>query len=136
MKSETITIHQFFHIMPRSWFAYWPLPDANPIAEESFVTADEATAVQQRELFREPLNERQQMIADRQSSINTLGNLSLLNLSVNREAQNYAFTNKRDLLIDNTNLRLNIPLMLLNDWDESGTKERGKVLAEASLVIW
>jgi hypothetical protein len=40
----------------------------------------------------------------------TLGNLTLLNLSVNREAQNKAFNVKRELLIANTNLRLNVPL--------------------------
>jgi hypothetical protein len=32
---------------------------------------------------------------------------------VNREAQNYAFATKRDLLISNTNLRLNVPLISL-----------------------
>jgi hypothetical protein len=41
---------------------------------------------------------------------------------VNREAQNFAFINKRDLLIANTNLRLNIPLISLQVWDEEAIR--------------
>ena len=66
---------------------------------------------------------------------NTLGNLTLLNLSVNREAQNFAFTNKRDLLIANTNLRLNIPLISLQVWDEEGIVNRGEFLADAAVKV-
>ena len=124
------------HIMPRSWFAYWPLSDKNLTADESIATADEVSTVQQRQLVGENLNLKQQLIADRQASINTLGNLSLLNLGVNREAQHYAFANKRDLLIANTNLRLNIELIRLAAWDEPAIKARGEKLADAALVIW
>lgn len=118
------------HIMPRSWFAYWPL------ADNSNATAHEATDIEL--LFRiggDP-NDRQKMIAQRQAAISSLGNLTLLNLSVNREAQNFAFRSKQDLLIANTNLRLNIPLISLQAWDESSIAKRGETLANAALQIW
>jgi Protein of unknown function (DUF1524) len=47
-----------------------------------------------------------------------MGNLTLLNLSVNRQVQNHAFTEKSALLIANTNLRLNIPLIPYTARDE------------------
>jgi len=65
-----------------------------------------------------------------------MGNLTLLNLSVNRQAQHHAFTEKRDLLIANTNLRLNIPLIPLTAWDETGIATRGLQLSEIALRLW
>ena len=78
----------------------------------------------------------QQAIAARQAVVRTLGNLTLLNLSVNRQAQNRAFLEKRDLLIANTNLRLNIPLIARTTWDEAAIAERGKQLTEAAVNLW
>jgi len=72
----------------------------------------------------------------REESIQTLGNLTLLNLSVNREAQNKSFQVKRDLLLANTNLRLNIPLLGLNDWNEETIKRRGELLADVAIKVW
>jgi Protein of unknown function (DUF1524) len=82
------------------------------------------------------LNARQQAIAARQAAVRTLGNLTLLNLSVNRQVQNHAFLEKRDLLIANTNLRLNIPLITRPTWDEAGIAERGKLLTETAVKLW
>jgi hypothetical protein len=118
------------HIMPRSWFAYWPLADGTS------ATSHETSEIELLTLTSEKPNPRQKLIADRQAAISTLGNLTLLNLSVNREAQNYAFPNKRNLLIANTNLRLNIPLIALSSWDETGVAKRGEMLADAALRIW
>ena len=118
------------HIMPRSWVAHWHMADGTP------VTGAETAAVELLSRSGMPLNERQKQISDRQAGIATLGNLSLLNLSVNREAQHFAFAIKRDLLIANTNLRLNIPLIALQTWDEASIAMRGEQLADAALKIW
>jgi len=40
------------------------------------------------------------------------------------------------LLIANTNLRLNIPLILLETWDEGAIRDRGGLLADAALSVW
>jgi hypothetical protein len=129
------------HILPRSWFEHWPLPktSAEPNLEAtnaSLASSSEAANVELLVQVGEPLNERQRSISDRQDSVNRLGNLTLLNLSVNRAAQNYAFKSKRDLLIANTNLRLNIPLILLESWDEEAIKVRGGLLSDAALIVW
>ena len=87
-------------------------------------------------MARHELTARQRMIAAREAVIPTLGNLTLLNLSVNREAQNFAFAKKRDLLIANTSLRLNVPLISMQGWDELAIAKRSESLADAALTIW
>ena len=113
-----------------SWVTHWPL------ADDTTVTGAESATVELTARSGTPLTERQKQISDRQAVIATLGNLSLLNLSVNREAQHFAFIKKRDLLIANTNLRLNIPLISLAVWDEAAIGKRGEQLADAALKIW
>jgi hypothetical protein len=118
------------HILPQSWYAHWPLPDG------SSATWEEVSEVVLLSRSGLPLNERQQMIAQREASSRNLGNLTLLNLSVNRKAQNLGFTDKRDLLIANTNLRLNIPLVSRTNWDETSIAERGRQLTDVALTLW
>jgi hypothetical protein len=118
------------HILPQSWYAHWPLGDGTAVPSEE---AAEVELIVRAGL---PLNERQRMIGARQGAVRNLGNLTLLNLSVNRQAQNHAFTEKRDLLIANTNLRLNIPLISLTVWDETAIAKRGQELTEIALRLW
>jgi hypothetical protein len=118
------------HLLPQSWYAYWPLVDG------AVVTSDEAATVEQLARYGLELTGQQKAIADRQAAVRSLGNLTLLNLSVNRQVQNHAFIEKRDLLIANTNLRLNIPLIKRDTWDEAGIAERGQLLAETALKLW
>jgi len=120
------------HILPRSWFSHWPL-----LSGES-ASKDEAPAIEAKQLAGLELNEREQSIANRQSIVPTLGNLTLLNLKVNREAQNKNFATKQKLLIKNTNLRLNIDLLGhdAKSWDEESIKERSEKLANAALCVW
>ena len=118
------------HILPRSWFAHWSLLDG------SLATPEEAAEVEFLVRIGNELSPRHKEIADRQSYIGSLGNLTLLNLSVNREAQNFAFVEKRDLLIKNTTLRLNIPLIAQSTWNAQAITDRGEALANLSLRIW
>ena len=118
------------HILPQSWYAHWPLTDG------SCGTWEEASEVEVLSRSNLPLNEHQQMIAKREAAYRNLGNLTLLNLSVNRQAQHYGFKEKRDLLIANTNLRLNIPLVGRGDWDEAAIGERGQQLTSVALRLW
>lgn len=118
------------HIMPRSWFNYWQLPDGTE------VTREQAEEVYLLQLTGVNLTPRQALIGNRQAKIPTLGNLTLLNLNVNREAQNYEYGRKRDLLIANTNLRLNIPLIAQQTWDEAAITQRSELLANCALALW
>jgi hypothetical protein len=118
------------HLLPQSWYAHWQLADGTPVSSE------DASAVELLVRFGLPLDERQGTIAGRQAAVRHLGNLTLLNLSVNRQVQNHAFLEKRDLLIANTNLRLNIPLIPRQAWDESGIAERGALLTDTAAKLW
>ena len=118
------------HILPQSWYSFWPLKDG--IA----ATADEGAEVEVIARSGLPLSEKQGLIAARQAAVRTLGNLTLLNLVVNRQTQNHAFAEKRDLLIANTNLRLNIPLIPLEVWDETSIAARSDKLTEIALRLW
>jgi len=117
------------HILPRSWYEYWLLPDGNEVEQS------EVSKIWLKQYLETPLNEREQAIILREKSIPTLGNLTLLNLSVNREAQHKSFPVKKKLLLANTNLRLNVPLLGLDTWNENTIIERGELLANTALQI-
>ena len=118
------------HIMPQSWYEHWELPGGGK------ATFSENAAAQQLELTGGQLSERQQQIRRRAKAIPTLGNLTLLNLSVNRQAQNHAFSVKKPLFIDNTVLRLNGSLMSRTTWGEEAIATRGQQLAEAAVQLY
>jgi Protein of unknown function DUF262/Protein of unknown function (DUF1524) len=118
------------HIMPESWYEHWPLPSGTK------ATAAEASAAYILELGGGALSDHQAATRNRAKSIPTLGNLTLLNLSVNRQAQNKAFRIKKNLLIENTNLSLNVKLLAVELWDEDAITQRGKTLAEAAKQLY
>lgn len=118
------------HILPQSWYEHWTLTDGTK------GTFAESQAAANMELGGHSLNDHQLAIRRRIKAIPTLGNLTLLNLNVNREAQNKAFPIKKKLLIENTNLSLNVKLLGLESWDEEGIVQRGKMLADAATQIY
>lgn len=118
------------HILPRSWYEYWTLPDGS---RGTFI---EGQAAEQQDLAGSALSAHYQAIRRRAKAIPTLGNLTLLNLSVNREAQNKDFAIKKKLLITNTVLSLNGDLMARETWDEEAISARAKRLAEAATQLY
>lgn len=118
------------HILPRSWYEHWTLQDG------SKATFAESQAAEQQELVGGTLSNHYQAIRRRAKAIPTLGNLTLLNLSVNREAQNKNFPTKKRLLIANTVLSLNGDLMAGDSWDEEAIAIRSKRLAEAATQLY
>ncbi|MGK3125917.1 DUF262 domain-containing protein [Candidatus Pantoea formicae] len=118
------------HLMPQNWYAHWPLENGED------VTDSEAAAVKQVVDSGTELTPEQQVVWNRQQAVVTLGNLTLLNLSVNRSVQDSAFARKRDELITNTSLRLNVPLIAKDKWDEDEILVRGKLLGNTALSVW
>ncbi|UZB11372.1 DUF262 domain-containing HNH endonuclease family protein [Xanthomonas phaseoli pv. phaseoli] len=118
------------HLMPRSWFDHWLLPN------ETKGTRSEADAAYLLEITGGALTQHQALIRGRVKAVLTLGNLTLLNLSVNREAQNKAFPVKKKLLIEHTNLSLNVKLIAQESWDEEAILSRSSMLAEAALKVY
>lgn len=118
------------HMMPKSWYEYWPLSDG------THGTEHEAEIVDRKVANGEELNDHEKLVAKRISLVATLGNLTLLHLGVNREAQNFAFTTKHELFLQNTALRINMPLVRASNWDEMAIEARAKSLAQAALKAW
>ncbi|HBX7143332.1 TPA: DUF262 domain-containing protein [Klebsiella pneumoniae] len=118
------------HLMPRNWYAHWPLENGHT------VTDSDAMAVNQVVLTGAELTPEQQLVRKRQQAISTLGNLTLLNLSLNRSLQHSAFLKKRNGLIAHTSLRLNVPMIAKDKWDEDEILARGDLLGNAALKVW
>lgn len=118
------------HILPQSWYEHWSLQDGS---KASFA---EHHAAAQQELVGSPLSDHFKAIRRRTRVIPTLGNLTLLNLSVNREAQNKSFPVKKNLLVANTVLSINGDLMAQDIWDEDAIAARSKKLAEAATKLY
>lgn len=118
------------HLMPRSWYNHWPLLDG------SRSSADDVASAQMAERTGLTLTPAQQEILKRVAAIATLGNLTLLNLSVNREAQHKEFQVKRNLLIRNTNLSLNVQLLDDQEWTVEQIAARSKRLADAAVRLY
>lgn len=118
------------HILPRSWYEHWTLADG------SKATFAENQAAEQQEMVGGTLSDHYQSVRRRAKAIPTLGNLTLLNLSVNREAQNKAFPVKKKLLIANTVLSLNGDLMACESWDEDAIAVRARRLADAATQLY
>lgn len=66
------------HILPRSWYKYWPIHDGTLVNQSGLEN------ILLKQLMEMPLDENEIAIISRENSIQTLGNLTLLNLSVNR----------------------------------------------------
>ena len=118
------------HIMPQEWPRYWPLRDGKDIS------ADELSRAIEQQRVGVVLSDIESEAVERSKKIPTLGNLTLLNLSVNRGAQNKPFSEKRGRLIKNTNLRLNVELLDENEWTDEAIKTRSRTLAKIALKIW
>jgi len=118
------------HILPKSWYRHWPLDDG------TIVNSGEISRIRLKQLMGLDLTDQENDILERENNISTLGNLTLLNLSVNREAQHKSFQIKKDLLLANTHLRLNVPLLGMEKWNEDSIKKRGELLADIALKVW
>ena len=118
------------HILPQSWYTYWPLADGAKIS------SDDALAAAPMRYLTEGVDAKAQSILKRQDAVPRMGNLTLVHYGVNRALQNHAFEAKRKALFEHSNLQLNRGLMQLAAWDEAAIEVRGEVLLKAALRIW
>ncbi|MBS3018571.1 hypothetical protein DJFAAGMI_01303 [Comamonas sp. PE63] len=118
------------HILPQSWYSYWPLVDG---AE---VSVDEARAADHLRYATEGVDEKTKAILDRQNAVPRIGNLTLVHYGVNRALQNHGFEAKREAVFEHSNLHLNRELLRVTNWDESAIAIRGEILLKAALRIW
>ncbi len=118
------------HIMPKSWYTHWPLPDGTS------ATAFDAINAQPLRFSSAEVDPRTQAILDREDAIPRFGNLTLVHLGVNRGLQNHGFDEKRLALFEHSNLHLNRALMKREAWDEEAIAARGEALFAFAVKIW
>jgi len=97
------------HIMPISWQAHWPLPNADTQAAER-----------------------------RERMIHTIGNLTLVNTSLNSTLKNESWDKKKRTLADHSVLFLNKQLVNHGPqvWDEDAIEKRARQLCEIAISVW
>lgn len=98
------------HIMPDAWRGNWELPSD---------TGDHTQAG-----------------IDRDHIIHTIGNLTLVNQRLNSTLSNAEWAEKRQTLLDHSNLFLNKGLIKETVWDEGKIEVRARKLAQVAAKIW
>lgn len=116
---------QIEHVMPEKWAEHWLL---NDIA----IPADVAMFPYRAHDDLLPLVDT---VRQRNRTLQTLGNLTLLNKHLNPAASNTAFSTKLDEY-RNSVLRLNRYFDTATSWNEEAIAKRSKVLGEAICNIW
>ena len=102
------------HVMPKTWEPHWPLPGIANELEET---------------------------AERNRLVHTMGNLTLLNESLNPLQSNNAWLDtitpgKRSGLEDHSTLFMNKALASREDWNEAAILERGGALFQMARKSW
>ena len=118
------------HIMPQSWYAYWPLVDGTT------VTNDEASSADILRFATTGLDTRMESIINRESHVPRMGNLTMVHYGVNRSLQNHAFEAKLQAFFDHSHLQLNRALTKSSKWDEESIQERAEYLFNFACEIW
>lgn len=108
------------HILPRSWYEHWPLPDGSRVAPDQPGLSEEQRV----------------MIERRESLLHTLGNLTLLTKPANLEVLNYAFNPEKKARLRASLLRINQDVAAEDEWDESAIGRRTVRLADVAIRIW
>lgn len=127
-KSEGLEVQtnlQIEHVLPQTWSTHWKL---NGVA----IPANMAVLPY---LAKDEFAEHADSIRARNSKLQTLGNLTLLNKYLNPAASNGSLDLKL-FEYRNSVLRLNRYFDSRTEWDEKAIEERGKMLGEAICKIW
>lgn len=118
------------HILPQSWYKYWPLLDGQVVSDE------EARKARFSQFGEVPPSERVAAILNREIHVPRMGNLTIVHYGVNRGLQNREFKKKSEAFLQHSNLHLNRELMLREVWDEDAIKARGESLFKLAKEIW
>jgi hypothetical protein len=132
VKTEKMDIEanlQVEHVMPQKWATHWPLqgravPDV--LAAFPYFTDQD-----QYKEFKDLAD----LIRARNSTVQQLGNLTLVNRHLNPAASNAGYATKLDEY-RNSILRLNRYFSACPEWDEAAIATRSKLLGQAICQIW
>lgn len=118
------------HILPQSWCEHWPLE------EQVLVSEQEVSDAVLMSYTASDMNDKNQQIVRRQSSVPVFGNLTMVHYGVNRSVKNREFEVKRNALFEHSNLQLNKALMAAKTWDEDAIAARGELLFSHAVQVW
>lgn len=118
------------HILPQSWYAYWPLGEGTKVSDEE---ANQAKVMQ---FVSTGLDARMESIVNRNRHVPRIGNLTIVHYGVNRSLLNHAFDEKRQAFFNHSHLQLNRALTKPEIWDESAIQERAKTLFAFAVNLW
>lgn len=118
------------HILPQSWYSYWPLGDG------SNVSAVEANTAASMRFDATGLDARMESILNRDKHVPRIGNLTVVHYGVNRALLNHAFEEKRQAFFDHSHLQLNRALAQPLVWDEETILARSKSLFGYAVKVW
>jgi uncharacterized protein with ParB-like and HNH nuclease domain len=126
-KHETITLEgplTVEHLLPQSWEEHWPLPDGSrgfTWLELTNATTDDPIAIATRE---------------RNRSLQTFGNLTVLTQPLNSSVSNSVWSKKRPAIMNASLLPINQQLHQADTWDENAISKRGDDLLKRAMTIW
>lgn len=112
------------HIMPQTWLQNWLLSDGS-----KGLTSQEILDSNNDDLRVKSTNQRN-------SSLQTLGNLTILTQSLNSSISNSPWSIKKPQLLQFSSLPINQQLFSIEIWDEESIENRGKKLFERAKIIW
>ena len=122
------------HLLPQKWNTYWKLPNGEVITNDEQIDKIK-NSIKFYKLISNP-NTTEEFIINRELLLHTIGNLTLIHNKVNKEIRNYAFSDKKEKIFENTNLNLNKTLFNLQQWNEDLIKKRSKELFNYACQIW
>ena len=112
------------HIMPQEWLDHWPLPDG-------------AKGMDLLELHAAPDSDpRAGATRQRETILQTLGNLTILSNGLNSAQKNLPWNKKKPELMINSLLPLNQILSDVSEWDEPAILKRAEDLFKRAVCIW
>jgi len=101
------------HVMPQYWEENWPL-------NGEIVT----------------VNQEVPGYSERETALQTLGNLTITADKLNIAMSNLGFDKKAPLLVEHSNLTLNRQIAQNTNWDENTIRSRSEELANLAIRIW
>lgn len=123
-RMNTVSPLTIEHIMPQNWLENWPLSDGF-----KGLTLKEISESNSEDLRVISTNQRD-------SSLQMLGNLTILTQPLNSAVSNSAWSIKKPQLLQSSLLPINQQLFSIEIWDEESIKNRGKELFERAKIIW
>ena len=117
------------HILPQTWFEFWPL-DGQIISEEDFNLSPYAVRTE------DDKEGKFHSIERRNSMLHTIGNLTILTSSLNPSVSNSSFINKKKEIGGQSTLIINQYLQDKEDWNEEEISERSKSIYQTISKIW